>query len=104
MTVVKLDLIDVFPFFLDNIGVSNYCKGVIATTLFLSSTVPKTIFLLVLVFFAGLALVNRRLLEIFTIKYISGKGVNRFIPSRVLLLFLCKHLTFEIFGVNLSST
>ena len=45
---------------------------------------PKTS--LVLIFFASLALVSRRLL-VFAIRYVSRKSVNRLSPFGVLLFF-----------------
>ena len=84
-----LDLGDVFFFRLDDIGIDIYCKEVMATTLFSPPTVPRTS-LVVLVFFASLALVDGRLLEVLATKYVSRKSVNRPISSRVPLLFFCR--------------
>lgn len=79
MAVEALNLGDVLLFLLDDIGVSTCCKRVMVTTLFLSLTAQKTIFLAVLVFISSLALVDRRLLGVLATRYVSKKGVSRFI-------------------------
>ena len=87
------DIRDVFFFFFRN-DISTYGKEVVAATLFLSSTVPKT-FLIVLVFFAGLVLVGRLLVS----RHISRKNVNRlFFPK---ILFFGWFLLLEALGINL---
>lgn len=60
MAEVALNLEDVFLFFFDNVGVCTCYRRVLATTL-LALLVPKTS-LVVLVFFASLALMGGRLL------------------------------------------
>lgn len=62
IAVIAFNLEDVFSFFLDGIGVSIYYRRVIVTTLFSSPTALKTTFLVVLIFFASLVLVDERLL------------------------------------------
>ena len=85
--VKTLDLEDVFLFFLDNIAVSIHYRGVMAITLSLPPTAPRTS-LIVLVFFTSQVLIGRRLLEILAIRYVSKRSINRFIPSKVFFFFL----------------
>lgn len=60
MTVVVFDLEHIFFFILYDVGISICCREVIAMTLFLAPMVPKES-LVVLVFFASLALMGGRL-------------------------------------------
>lgn len=76
-----IDIGSVFPFLFDDIRTCY--RGVIAATLSLYPTVPKTS-LIVLVFFANLTLVGRRLI-VLTTRYINKKSVSRFIFSKVIL-------------------
>ena len=55
--VEAFDLDDIFPFLLDDVGVSTYCKGVMATT-FLALLALK-ISLAILIFLASLTLIGR---------------------------------------------
>lgn len=95
-----LDLEDVFPFLLDDISISTYYRKVMATTLSLLPTTPKTTSLLILVFFAHLALVDGRLLRMFATIYVSRKGIIRLIPSKVFLLLFCKLVFLEALEIN----
>ena len=54
MTVEVLDFGDVFPFFLDGVGINIHYKRVMTTNLALASSAPKT-FLVFLVFIIRLA-------------------------------------------------
>ena len=72
--VKRFDLKDIFPFFFDDVDVSTYCKGVMAMTLFLATSVPRISFM-ILVFLASLALISGRLLVLAT-RYVSGKSVS----------------------------
>lgn len=74
------NLEDVFLVFLDNIGISNHCRGVVAMSTILALLVPKTFLLVVLVYFAILALVGGRLLVLVT-RYVSRRIVSGFSPS-----------------------
>lgn len=102
IVVIIFDLKDIFPFFLNDIGISTYCRRIMAMTLFLSPTTPKTTSLAVLVFFISLILVGRRLLGVLVTRYVSKRGVNELIFSRIFLLFFCRHVPLETLGVNLS--
>ena len=65
----------------------NICyKKVLTLSLTLSTMAPKS-FLVVLVFFIGMVLVNRRLLLF--IKYINKEDVSGFIFLKVFILFFC---------------
>ena len=101
--VEAFDLEDVFPFFLDDIGVSTYYIEVMATTLSLLLKASKTS-LVTLVFLASFALVGQKLLEILAIGYVNGKSINGLIPFWVFFLFFCRPIPVEILGVNLAST
>ena len=95
------NLADVFLFIFDDIGVSTCCKGVMATTLFLPCTTPKT-FLVVLVFFASLGLVGGRLLGILTTRYVNKRSINGLISSKVFLFLFCRPVSSRILWVNLT--
>ena len=84
-----LDVGDVFLFFFDDVGVGTSYKKVMATTLFLPPTTLRNS-LLVLVFFASLALVGGKFLEVLVTRYVNGRSVNRLIFSRVFFLFFCR--------------
>lgn len=60
--VVVLNLGDIFHFLLNGIGVSTYCRGVGVMSTFTVSLTPRISLLVVLVLFANLALVSKRLL------------------------------------------
>ena len=94
MTVEILDLRDIFPFFLDDVGVSTHCKRVMAITPSISLTSKTS--LVVLFLFASLALVDRRLLVLAT-KYISGKSVSGLNLSKVFLFFFCEPVSLRTF-------
>lgn len=95
VTVVTIDLGDIFHFFLDGVGVSICCKGVMATTTFLAAPVPKTSLLVVLVLFTSLALVGERLLVLAT-RCVSEKNVNGLSPFKLNLLLFCRPVFFGI--------
>lgn len=104
ITDIALNLGDIFFFFLDDIGVRTYCRGVIITTLFFSPTAPKTTFLTVLVFFASPALVGKRLLGVLAIKYVSKEGVSGSIPFKDLFVLFYRPVLLETLGVNFLGT
>lgn len=81
------ELKDVFLIFLDVIGVSTCCRGVVAIITLLALLTSRTSLLVVLIFFASLALVGVRLLVLAT-RYVSGKRVSEFNLSRVFFLLL----------------
>lgn len=83
--VEALNIGDVIPFFLDIDDI--HCKEVIGATVFSSAMAPR-IFLVVLVFFAGLALVGRRFLGVLSTKHISMRRISGLILSKVFVLFL----------------
>lgn len=89
---------DILLFFLDDI--ENCYKEVMVAILFLPLMVPIT-FLVVLVFFASLALVSRRLLGMLLTKYINGKSVNRLIFYKVFFLYFCRLVILETPSINL---
>ena len=91
---------DIFFYFLDDIGINNCYKGVMAATFFLPFIMPR-IFLVVLVFYASLTLVDRRLLGVLATKYVSGKSVSGLISSGVFFLLFYKHILLEILWINL---
>ena len=85
VTVITLDLGDIFHFLLDSISVSTCYRKVVATSI--SSATSAIRNSLVLVLFTSLALVSGRLLVLAT-RYVSEKIVRGLSPSGVLLLFL----------------
>ena len=66
------DVFLVFPVFFNNVGICTYCRKV-GVAILLAILAP-TIFL-ILIFFACLALMDRRLLLLAT-KYVSGGSVS----------------------------
>lgn len=84
-------------------AINIYCKGVVGAILFLLATVPK-IFLIVLIFFIGLTLVDKRLLGVLLTRHISIGRVNRLILSKVLVLLFSWLILLETLGINLSGT
>lgn len=95
LIVVKiLNLGNIFPFFLDDIGVSIRCRQIMTTTLFLPPTTPKTS-LMLLVFFVSLTLMERRLWVLAT-RYVNRKSISRFsflksFSSFFVDLYSCKY-------------
>lgn len=79
-----LNMGNIFFFSLDTIN--TYCKGVMVVTMFLSTMILK-ISLMVLVFFAGLVLMGRRLLRVLLTRCISKRSVNGLILPKIFLLF-----------------
>ena len=73
-------------FFLFDKNVDIYYRKVLALTLFLSTTTLRT-YLVILVFFVSLALVDEKLL--LPIKYVSRGDVSRLIFFKVLILLFC---------------
>ena len=103
VTIEALDLKDILEFLLDGIdyvGINTHYRGVVATT-FSTTLISRTS--LVLVFFASLVLVGRRLL-VFATKCVNRRGVNRFSPSKVFLLLFCRSIPLKILSVNLTGT
>ena len=97
LIVEALDLGDVLFFLFNNISIiSTYCKRVIVTTS-LTLLMLKTS-LIVLVFLASLALVNRRLL-VFAIRYVSGKSVSGLSPFGVFLLLFRRLIPLRILWI-----
>lgn len=86
MAVEALDLGDVSLVFLDGIGVSICCRGVVAITTLLV-LVPRTS--LVLVFPARLVLVGGKLL-VLTTRYVSKGSDSGLSHSGVFLLLFCR--------------
>lgn len=72
-----------------------------ALTLFLPFTTHK-IFLMILVFFAGLALVSKKLLELLLTRYISKESVSRLILLEI--LFFYKFVSLKMISINLADT
>lgn len=91
MVDIALDLEDIFLFFFDNVGINTCYIKVMAMT-FLASLALKT-FLVVLVFFANLALVSKKL--VLVTRYISRKNISRLNLSGVLFLFFCRSVSLE---------
>lgn len=85
MADIAFDLGDVFLFLLDNISIYTCFRGVMAVTS-LAPLVLKT-FLVVLVFFGSLALVDERLL-MFAIGYVNRRSVSGLNLFRVFLFLL----------------
>ena len=94
-----LDLEDLFAFLLNDVGVSTYCKRVMATNL-LTSLVPRTS-VVVLVFLASLVLVSKKLLML-TTRYVSKRSVSELRFFRVFFLPLCGCVSLETLQINLS--
>ena len=87
VTVVALDLREIFLFFLDGVGVDTCCKRVMATTLSLSASLaPRTSLLVVLVLLGGKSLLNGR--KLFSTRRVSREGVSGLILSTGVLLLL----------------
>ena len=83
-------------------AIDTCCKRIIGATLSLPATTPR-IFLVIMVLFIGLALMDKTLLEMFSTKHVSIKKVNRFILPSVLVLFLGWLVLLETLSINLSS-
>ena len=81
-------------------GIDIYCRRVMSATLSLP-TMAQSIFLIVLRFFTGLVLVDRRLLEVLFTKYINIGKVSRLILLRVFVPFFGWPIPLETFGINL---
>ena len=80
-----------------------YYGKVIVMTLFLSLTISKTA-LVVLVLFAGLILVGRRLIRLLSTRYIIRRSVSRLILYKILILFFYRYVSLKIFGINFINT
>lgn len=87
-----LDLGDVSLVILDGIGINTHSRGVVVTTIFLALASRTS---LILVFFARLALVDRRLLVLIN-RYIIRKNVSRFSLSEVFLLLFRKPILLKV--------
>lgn len=94
MTVEALNLEDIFLFLFDSLSMSKYCRRDITITLSLAFLVPRT-FLVVLVFLASLALVDRRLLVLAT-RYVSKRNISKLSLSGVLLLLFHRFVPSKI--------
>ena len=80
VTVVALDLREIFLLLLDGGGVDTRCKRIIATTLSLSAPLaPKIFLLVVLVLLGGRSLLSRK--RLFSTRCVSRGGVGGFILS-----------------------
>ena len=89
VTVVALDLREIFLLFLTGGGVDTCCRRVMATTLSLSaSLLPRTSLLVVLVLLqvGGRSLLSGK--RLFSTRRVSKEGVDRFILFTKVLLFL----------------
>ena len=93
---IALDLGNVLLFFFKN-DIHIRGREVVAMTLSLSSAVPKTL-LMVLVFFAGLALMGG-----LPTRHVNREKINGLSPSGVLLLLFCKFVLLETPGIHLAS-
>lgn len=101
ITIIAGDLKHVFLVFrLFDSGVNTYYKGVLASTLSLSTMVSR-IFLVVLVRFISLALIAKRWLV--PTRYISRKDVSGFILLKVFILLFCLFVLLETVGIDFSS-
>ena len=103
VTVVALNLGDIFHFFLDGAGVNTCCKRDVAITTFLAPLAPRIFLLVVLVFFASLVLVTRRLLML-TTRFVNKKNVSRLSIFGVILLFFVGPVLLETPGIYLAGT
>lgn len=83
---------DIFHFLLNDVGISIYCKRVVATTS-LVTLAPSTS--LILVFHTSLALVGGRL-RVLATRYVNRRNVSRFILSKIFLLLFSKHVPLEV--------
>ena len=89
VTVVALNLGEIFIFFLDGGGIDTHCRRVMATTLSLSaSSAPKTSLLVVLIILwvGGGSLLSGR--ELFSTRRVSRRGVSGLILSIGVFHFL----------------
>ena len=84
---------DIFFFFLGS-NINTYQKGVLASFLFLSTTMPRTS-LVVLVFF----LVGGRCLLL--TRYVRREDVDRLIFFKILIFLFCQSVLLETLGINL---
>lgn len=94
------DIGNIFFFFYEN-NIDIGYKGIIIATLFLSPT-TSIAFLIGLVFFAGLALVNRKLLGLLPTRYVNRKSVSRFILPNIFILFFYRSISLETLDINLA--
>ena len=92
VTVVALDLGDIFHFFLDGTGVNTRCKGFVATAIFLVPSAPRTFFLVVLILLrvGGRSLLSGKWL--FSTRYVSKSSVSGLILSTGVFLLLLSGL------------
>ena len=88
VTVIALDLREIFLFFLDGDGVNTCCRRVMATTLSLSAPVaPRTSLLVVSVLLGGGSLLSRR--ELFSTDVSAeGESIDLFFPPESFSSFL----------------
>ena len=87
VTIIALDLREIFLLLLDAGGVNTRCRRVMATTLSLSvSLAPKTSLLVVLVVLGGISLLSGR--RLFSTRRVSREGVGGLILSTGVLLLL----------------
>lgn len=86
-----------FFFYSNNI---NTCYSKILALILFPSSIALRMFLVILVYFIGL--IDKRLL--FFTKYISKRGINRFILPRVLIFLFYQILALEKLGINLLHT
>lgn len=94
MTIKTLDLGDIFHFLFNGIGI-NICCGKVVSITFLALLATKTSLLVILVFFAPLALVNRRLL-VFATRYVNERNVNKLSSFENSLFIFCRLILLEI--------
>ena len=92
IAIEALNMRNVVLFFFDDDGI--YYRGIMAVTLSLPLMTPR-ISLVVLVFFASLALVCERLLGMLGIKYVNGKSISKLISFSFFFigLYLQRHFT-----------
>ena len=102
VTIKAFNLGDIFSFFFDGIGVSTHCEGVVVTP-FLASLAPRTSLLMVLVLFANLVLVGRRLLVLAT-RRVRGRSVSELSPSRVFVYLFRGFISSRIPRIHLLDT
>ena len=84
LSIEALNVEDDFFLLFDTIDICY--RWVVGATLFLPAMMPK-IFLVILVFFTGLILVGKRLLRVFSIRYVSIGRVSVFIFPEIFVLF-----------------
>ena len=93
-----LNIGDILLFSLD--AIDTCCRRVVGAILFLPATMLR-IFLVVLLFFISLVLVDKRLLRVLFVKQVSIEKVSRLIFPRIFVLLFSYSIFLKILSINL---